>query len=125
MGGAAELGLEVDDSEGDAEEIDSVARPGQPAGRGSRRARDRRVESIPREEETPLGEGEICQDIEQRLRPLCFLSLWHEVLDEIGRHREEESRGDGRVGSLPAFIPPICRCSGCPGPLRVDGYSWT
>lgn len=106
MGGAAELGLEVDDGEGDAEEVESVARPGQPAGQGSRRARGRRMESIPREEETPLGEGEGGEDVEQRPRPLCLLSLWHKVLDEIRRHgkRAEGMEGQGRFQPLYARL---------------------
>jgi hypothetical protein len=41
---------------------------------------------LPREKETPLGEGETPQDLEERSRVLCFLSTWYKVSDEVRCH---------------------------------------
>lgn len=123
VGGTVELSLEVDDGEGDAEEVDSVASPGQPAGRGSRRALGWRAESIPREEETPLRERDGGQDVEQRPRPLSLLSPRHKVLYEIRRHREE-SRGDGSAGLLPRLYTVHSLGTAAPARRGSASYSW-
>ena len=118
MGGTVELGLEVDDGEGDAEEIDGVAGPGQPAGRGSGGGRGWRAENIPREEETPLREGDGGQDGEQGPRPLCLLSPRHKVLDEVRRH------GKRAEGWKRRLLPRLYTIHFLEGRLARPGAGW-
>ena len=102
MGIAVELFLEVDNGEGHAEKVDGIASPGQPARKARIEGRCRdlkpawRAVSLPGEKETPLGQGETRQDVQQGSRSLYLLSLGQEVLDEVRRHSSEQDGTSSR-----------------------------
>ena len=109
MSRAVELILEVDDGEGHAENVDRVASPGEPSvnkGIGSGDQSSSSLDSdrhscLPREKETPLGEGEAPQDVEERSRVLRFLSPRDKVSDEVRGHEEWRVGGERKSKRAP------------------------
>ena len=83
---------------------------------------------LPREKETPLRPTETSEDLQQRACSLYFLSLWHEVSQEVRRHRREEERGERvdpnpETESKPSLSLPLSTCHSVriswfrPGPM--------
>lgn len=55
--------------------------------------------SLPRKELTPLDEGDLAEDLEQRSRSFRLLSLWYQVSQEVGRHcGERGGEGEEQTG---------------------------
>jgi hypothetical protein len=76
MGGAIELSLEIGDGEGHAEEVDSIASPGQPPKTTTVNHGEALEDpELPREEKTPLGESDCAKDLQQGSCPFHLLFL--------------------------------------------------